>query len=103
MPSSDLPHVKLPGGSDKIVHFLIHFGLIMLWQLYLFRKTKDKLFTKQILLLLVAALSYGIIIELLQGSLTVSRTPDIFDVLANFGGALVAVLVFQKVKHFFAL
>jgi VanZ family protein len=52
--------------------------------------------------ILAASLLYGIIIELLQGYLTVSRRPDLFDVLANFGGALIGVFIFQKIKHLFA-
>lgn len=102
LPSSGLPRVSLPSGSDKIVHFLIHFGLIMLWQFYLFKNTKNRLLQKQIILLLVSALVYGIIIEFLQGALTVSRTADLYDVMANFSGALLAIFVFQKVKHLFA-
>lgn len=99
MPPSDLPKVNLPGGSDKIVHLLIHFLLVGLWQFYLFRKNNSRLLLKQVVFILAGSLLYGIIIELLQGYLTVSRRPDFFDVLANFGGALIGVLFFKKVKH----
>lgn len=101
MPPPDLPRLKLPGGSDKIVHLLIHFLLVVFWQLFLFRRNNNRLRLKQVVFVLAGSLLYGIIIELLQGYLTVSRRPDFFDVLANFGGALLGVLFFQKVKHLF--
>ena len=101
MPTNDLPRVNLPGGSDKIVHFLIHFVLVGLWQLYLLRQNNNRLLWKHAAIVLVGSLFYGIMIEILQGYLTVSRQPDFFDVLANFGGALIGVFIFQKIKHFF--
>jgi len=101
MPSTDLPRVKLPGGSDKWVHLLIHFVLVGFWMLYLFRQNNNRLLWKHSVTVLLVSLLYGIIIEILQGCLTASRTPDFFDVIANFSGALVGVFVFQKVKHFF--
>lgn len=102
MPTSDLPKMHLPGGFDKFVHLLIHFGLVCLWQLYLLKRYKNTLPLKSILFLLAAILIYGIVIELLQGSLTVSRTADYNDVVANFSGALLGVLVFRNVKRYFA-
>lgn len=100
MPSSDLPRIKMPGGSDKIVHFFIHFVLVIIWQLYFFREGKNRLGRHSLIILLLASLLYGIIIEIMQGQLTVTRTPDLIDVIANFGGAVLGVLVFQKLKSF---
>lgn len=101
MPSSDLPRVKLPSGSDKIVHLLIHFLLVLVWQFYLFFRNSSRLAWKQAIIILAGSLFYGILIELLQGYFTDSRTPDILDVLANFSGALIGIFLFQKVKYFF--
>src|SRR5690554_4808253 len=102
MPPPELPKVDLPGGTDKIVHLLIHFLLVFFWQLYSFRQNNYRLQRKQVVFILAGSLLYGIIIELLQGYLTVSRRHDLFDVLANFGGALTGVFTFQKIKHLFA-
>src|SRR5690606_12594526 len=100
MPTSDLPSVDLPKGVDKSVHFLIHFVLVMLWQLYWFQRNSKRFLWRNGVIVLIGSFLYGTIIEILQGYLTVSRTADLFDILANFFGALVGVLVFQKVKHF---
>ena len=101
MPTTDLPQVSLPGGVDKTVHFLIHFVLVLLWQLYWFRRNNNRLPWKYGGFVLVGSLLYGIIIEILQAYLTISRTADLFDVIANLSGALLGVFLFQKIKHFF--
>ncbi len=44
---------------------------------------------------------YGILIEILQGSLTSGRTADPLDALANAGGALLAVLVWWTGSRMF--
>ncbi|QAA81944.1 hypothetical protein EI546_09510 [Aequorivita sp. H23M31] len=101
IPPSDLPKMSLPGGSDKFVHLLIHAGLVGVWLLYFTARNNRGFDGKYVILVLAGSLIFGIIIELLQEFLTASRTADIFDVLANFGGALVGVFIFQRVKHFF--
>lgn len=101
MPSSDLPRVNLHGGADKSAHFLIHFILVFLWQLYFFSLYDYRFLWRNASMVLFGSILYGIIIELLQGQLTDSRTPDFYDVLANFGGAVVSIFVFQRLKHYF--
>jgi glycopeptide antibiotics resistance protein len=50
----------------------------------------------------LALVVYGIVIELLQGSATTYRTPDVWDVLANsigvILGSLTFLLFFKKFK-----
>ncbi len=101
MPTRDLPRVSLPGGADKMVHFLIHFVLVFLWQLYVLRRNHNKLLWKHGFVVLLGSLFYGIVIEILQGYLTLQRKPDAYDVIANLVGALAGVFLFQKVKRFF--
>lgn len=98
-PSKNLPKVNMPGGSDKYIHFLIHLVLCVVWQLYLWAKNHYRLSLKKSFWILFGTLCYGILIELLQGSFTSTRTADIYDVLANFGGAALGVLLFQRLKH----
>lgn len=99
MPSSDLPRVNLHGGTDKAAHFLIHFIFVFLWQLYFFRRYNNRFLWRNAFFVLAGSVLYGIIIEVLQGQLTDSRTPDFYDVLANFGGAVLAVFLFYRVKN----
>src|SRR5690554_3649211 len=98
MPTTGLPKVNLPGGADKSIHIAIHFLLVLLWQLYWFFRNGRVLTWKHGAIVLSASLIYGIIIELLQGYMTTLRTPDVFDVLANFGGALLGVILFFRLK-----
>lgn len=74
--------------KDKYVHFTFYFLFVIFWSFY-FKEAK-----KQIIVLL-AAIVFGILMEICQGLFTTTRTPDILDVAANSFGALVG-LVFMK-------
>ncbi len=54
------------------------------------------------LLIFIFAMSYGLIIEVLQATLTNTRQADFYDFLANTMGAFVGlvVLLFYKNKFF---
>ncbi|MGB3342765.1 MAG: VanZ family protein [Aequorivita sp.] len=98
VPTGDFPKVNF-SSADKVAHILIFFVLTCLWLLYLFRKT-GRLRSNDILILLLSVLFYGIIIEIVQELFTVSRTADLWDVLANMVGVIVGILFFQRVRHF---
>ncbi|MBK5212119.1 MAG: VanZ family protein [Flavobacteriaceae bacterium] len=97
IPSPDLPKLDF-SAADKIVHSTIYFILINLWMYYFYAKNGFPLNVKQIMILLFSILLYGIIIEILQGLLTVSRTADIFDVAANLLGTLLGIFFFRSIK-----
>ena len=75
---------KLPY-KDKIVHFVFYFMFVVLWNFSLNQKIPYLKYK-----ILAGAILYGIIIEVLQGTITISRTADFFDVIANSLGALIA-------------
>ncbi|WP_094746048.1 VanZ family protein [Aequorivita soesokkakensis] len=100
IPSPELPEIQI-SAVDKIVHILIYFILINIWMLYFYRKKNFHLENKWILLLLLSVLFYGIIIEILQGLFTVSRSADIIDIAANFIGSLLGIFFFKSIKHKF--
>ena len=80
---------------DKLYHLIAYFGLTFSWLLAL-KKPKYKY------KVLIACVLYGIIIEVLQRALTVYRTGELFDFLANSVGVLLALLIFNlffKKKH----
>jgi VanZ family protein len=92
---------KLPSlgvsGADKYVHFTFHFIFTLLWGSYLWLQQMPwKL--NQIGKVVCMSLLYGILIEFLQETCTASRHADIFDVLANFSGAILAFLIFVFIK-----
>lgn len=100
MPSPELPKINF-SVADKIVHGFIYFVLINMWLLYFYRKMDYRFNAKWILILLFSILLYGIIIEILQGLFTASRSADIFDVAANFVGSLLGIIFFRSIKHKF--
>ena len=79
---------------DKFVHFTFYFVMVILgvWAVREYLKTPKKI-SKVTLGVFLFAVSYGIIIEVLQHTLTVSREGDIWDALANTIGALTGILV----------
>lgn len=92
-----IPSVKI-AGSDKTVHFLFYLVFVILWGL----SRKQTYFNcKYILFILTSAISYGIIIEVLQGVLTSTRQADFYDVLANTAGATVGSIILLLVKSKF--
>ena len=90
---------KLPtlGSSydDKIFHFLSHTLLAILFFNY-FDKAKV---SKPILISAILPISYGIIIEWLQGITSNSRTPDAYDVFANILGTVFAIIILSILKN----
>ncbi len=100
IPSQNLPNVHF-SALDKIVHILIYFILVNLWMLYLYIRNGFQFKNKWGLILLLSVLLYGIIIEILQGLLTISRSADIFDVVANLIGSFIGIYFFKSIKNKF--
>jgi VanZ family protein len=100
IPSQDLPNVHF-SALDKIVHILIYFILVNLWMLYLYLKNGFQFKDKWVLIVVLSVLLYGIIIEILQGLLTISRSADILDVAANLTGSLIGIYFFKSIKNKF--
>jgi VanZ family protein len=82
-PFFNIPHF------DKIVHFLLFFGLNIL----LMRPLK-KLNLKYYLLAPVISVFFGLILEYEQHIVTVSRNSDIYDFFANLSGIVAATLFY---------
>ncbi|PWG06218.1 hypothetical protein DIS07_04770 [Polaribacter aquimarinus] len=79
------------GNSDKIYHLFAYFLLTITWLISFYKKEKLKY------IVLFACIIYGIIIEVLQESLTLYRTGDYKDVLANVLGSVIAFIVFVQI------
>ncbi|PKG53265.1 VanZ family protein [Olleya sp. 1-3] len=93
----------IPDNNDKVNHAIAHFIFVGLWFLsFYFYLNKSK---KQALkMAFISAFLFGIVIEILQHTLTESRQADYKDVIANVVGALIAVLIINlltlsKVKN----
>jgi len=90
----DLITLKSISVSDKTYHFIAYFFLMFSW-LYAFLKNEK--FQNNIKYLILGCLIFGIVIEILQGTITTYRTTSYLDILANSVGIGLAVLTF----HFF--
>ena len=81
--------------TDKIVHFTMYFGLM---SVIILENRKNLTNSWKLLLAAIIPLSYGILMEILQALLTSTRTASIYDVLSNFSGIVVAILIWQLMK-----
>lgn len=86
---------------DKLIHASIHFVLLFIWMYYAFLHNNKVLNLKLIMITVLSCFVYGIIIEILQGLLVVSRQADLLDVIANLIGTLLGLLIFVNVKFRF--
>jgi len=95
--SNQLPKPKFEKNYDKLVHMVFHIGITFLW--YLYYKFKSDNAKKALIQAFLFSFVYGILIEIVQGLFTTSRSADILDVAANATGALLVVgivLFYQK-------
>ena len=74
---------------DKAFHSVAYFTLAISWLFTFYKKPKLKY------LIVFSCIIFGIIIELLQSNLTVYRTGEIHDVIANTLGVLLALIIFN--------
>jgi VanZ family protein len=85
--TNNFPKIAI-SNIDKLYHLIAYFVLTFSWLLAL-KKLKYKY------KVLIGSLLYGIFIEVLQTTLTVYRTGELFDFLANSVGVLLALLIFN--------
>lgn len=76
--------------SDKAMHAGAYFGLGLLWIFFVIFNYKKNIFYKGIIVVLATSILFGILIEVLQDSLTNYRQLDFYDILANSAGVLAA-------------
>lgn len=79
---------------DKIFHATAYFGLTMSWLFALKNISKYKLVG-------IILFFYGILLEFLQGTYTNNREKDIYDIVANSIGILIAMLIFNTFYKYF--
>jgi VanZ family protein len=77
--------------SDKVYHLFAYFTLAICWLFSFYKKPKAKY------IIVITCIIYGIIIEVLQHTLTMYRTGDYKDVLANTLGIMLGLVVFNLI------
>ncbi|MGB7786968.1 MAG: VanZ family protein [Salinimicrobium sp.] len=96
---ADTP-IKDLGVSDKVMHCGAYFGLGLLWSFFAIFNYKNDRFFAKILVVCFASIAFGIFIEVLQKALTSYRQLDLFDVVANTIGVVLAALLVWSLKDF---
>jgi len=89
--SEYVPDLKI-SYQDKLEHFIAYFVLGLSWFLVNKRYLKTSKY-----LVACCVVIYGIIIEILQDTITNYRSFDYYDIVANTFGVLVAFYVFDKI------
>ncbi|WP_051605708.1 VanZ family protein [Polaribacter sp. Hel_I_88] len=74
---------------DKAYHSIAYFVLALTWLFSFYKKPNKKY------IIVICCILFGIIIEVLQSTLTIYRTGDYKDVLANSLGVLLALFIFN--------
>ena len=90
----EVPLFEIPF-LDKIAHFGMYFVFM---SVMIFEKRKSFTNTSHLLLLSLIPVSYGLLMEILQMTITETRSGDTFDFLANTAGTLVSLLVWLWIK-----
>jgi VanZ family protein len=90
------PTFNIPN-LDKFVHFCMYFGLM---SAILFDSRKSLKNTRGMFLTALIPLGYGILMEILQSTITTSRGASFFDITFNFTGILVSMLLWLKIGPF---
>lgn len=80
---------------DKIVHFGMYFVLM---SVILFENRKILKGIGQFFLIAIIPFIYGILMEILQATLTVTRSGSFFDVIFNSLGILISILLWFWIK-----
>lgn len=95
----DLPDFELPF-MDKLVHFTFYFVATVFGVLSIRERTLGKSgLNISVLIIVIAVVIYGIVIEVIQSKLTVDREGDVFDVMANTLGALLGAVAIKLIFY----
>ncbi|QNM85352.1 VanZ family protein [Polaribacter pectinis] len=78
-------------GIDKWEHSFAYFTLTICWLFTFYKKPTKKY------IVIISCILYGIVIEVLQSTVTSYRTGDYLDILANTLGVLLGLLVFNQI------
>lgn len=89
-----VPLINIPY-IDKFVHFAMYFGLMSVIILENRRKIKSLFY---LFMAGLIPLFYGILMEVLQSTLTTTRTGSFYDAIADGMGILGSILIWLWIK-----
>lgn len=72
---------------DKLIHLILYFTFVILWAI-----SAGEIFThKKKIKLAAVSIGYGILIEILQSVMSLGRSYDFDDIIANIAGCILGV------------
>lgn len=90
-----IPLINIPY-FDKFIHFTWYFFLYIFWYSYMINRDVKNQKLAVRFGLIISIILLGLIIEIVQEKVSVNRSNDIFDFLAEIVGTFCAFLVFFK-------
>ncbi len=90
VPAEDLPSISL-WESDKLAHACVYF-ILTIAVINALRNSSPGISSKQIIYGALISVSYGIVIEFIQGPLLPTRNFDLYDILANVIGCIAGAI-----------
>jgi glycopeptide antibiotics resistance protein len=97
MPASEIPKIDFIF-FDKVAHALLHGVLCFIWLWYSFKHDQNHISSRNVFVVLLMCFCYGLTIEVFQHWFTLTRTFDLFDLVANGVGSLLGLFVFWKLQ-----
>ena len=86
--NDNVPHFGAKN-EDKFFHFIAYALLTLLWyKVCFYYKSRHS-----IIIAFVVAITYGIILEVLQGRFTAGRDSSLMDIVANSAGVTIVALI----------
>jgi VanZ family protein len=89
-----VPLIKIPN-FDKVVHFTMYFSLM---SVMILENRKNISSTQGLFIIGLIPFFYGIVIEIMQATLTVTRSGSVYDALADTLGILVSMLLWIAIR-----
>ena len=80
---------------DKVIHYMIY----SIFSLLVYNTAKAYNLKKSLIITVVLTISFGVIIELCQSTLTTYRNFELLDIFANIMGTLTIAIFLNSKKH----
>ena len=95
LPGSAIPSAGIfaINGLDKIVHFVLFGGIVLLWGLYARKAYPYTEWVRKMLWATLFSIGLGIGLEYVQRYFIPNRTFDLYDILADATGAVTIFLL----------
>ncbi len=104
IPGKDIPHISFLEllSFDKFVHASIFFVLILLTiRGFLVQTNFAKLQESAKTIAFIGCVTYGGLLEVMQGTLFEGRSASIYDFIANSFGCLMGIVLYPQMEKYF--